>query len=80
MARVHPSAWDEQSVRIAEIELAVAEGRWAEALADAEGVEAGNQIDLYKQQVAAYQARLNYLGSITSSLMKQKESNDTRGL
>jgi tetratricopeptide (TPR) repeat protein len=35
-AMAQPSAWDEQSLRIAATELAVAEGRWSEALAGTE--------------------------------------------
>ena len=35
-AIAQPSAWDEQYLRVAATELAVAEGRWSEALADTE--------------------------------------------
>ena len=37
-ASAHPSAWDEQSIRIAEAQLALAEGWWSEALTLTEAV------------------------------------------
>jgi serine phosphatase RsbU (regulator of sigma subunit)/tetratricopeptide (TPR) repeat protein len=39
-AILQPSAWDDQSLRIAATELAIAEERWSEALADIEAVAA----------------------------------------
>ena len=48
---------------------------WADsikALAQAEGVEAGPQIELYKNEVGMYQARMKYLGDIQKELVKPR--------
>ena len=47
-------------------------GNTVKLLADAEAAEAGSQLELYKQHVSAYQARLGYLGKIQTAAMKPK--------
>jgi chaperonin GroES len=51
---------------------------WAQsikALADAESKEYGPQLEIYKGQVAAYQARLGYLGQLKAAAMKPQGGN-----
>lgn len=55
-------------------------GETVKALADAEAAEAGPQLEMYKQHVTAYQARLSYMGQIQGALMAPKgQQDDTRG-
>jgi chaperonin GroES len=55
---------------------------WADsikALAGAEAAEAGPQLEMYKNHVGMYQARMKYLGDIQSELIKPRgESGDTK--